>query len=549
MKTFQLQNSKLQNVVHVAKNGNDTTSDGSINNPFLTIQAAITWAKANFTINNDNHCQVIVSPGKYEESITDSADRIYIISENFNPSDSGKDAIIYNTGADAEHYPLSYGGRIHMAGISVHTDVGGVFGELTHSSYFQYCEFKEGHFIETTTSGRIYMDFRFCTFWRGGGFNLTGADDVGSRFIALRHCDIYGNGNMVFSSTGGSCTIKFADTMCHRPVLISGRWSLLCQYLEMYGTEGKFTFDQSDGDIFIYNSMFPNGMHFISDTTGAKTINSNTFRAGGVSIPEGTADITADVPITIVNYTNNEQYNGLCSNFQIAGPDRHVGGFAADRYMNLQCAVSSIADEGTIYLHQSYTDLPTITMVSGVDVAIDGDRTYSLGFTGDIVELGLDEKIRFHRLTDVAGGKIELNGDNSTLCFQSCHNVDANIVATSGTGSYIVAYNSTLYGNTGNPVVKVDNVDTSMLIGYSFLKGGVGQPAILFTVDSDDKFKAKFSTFIHGSVGANAPFIYNGADRVDIALYNCGLNASFNASKFSNKIGSANLTIDAQLTF
>ena len=534
------------NLCHVAKNGDDSYGKGTLRKPFLSMQAAITYAKTNYTINDNNHCQIRVAPGLYSESITDSNDHIYIINANLNPNDRSKDVIIYNTGADAAHYPLAYTGRINLAGISVKTNVGGVFGKIAHDSQFQYCYFEGGHFIESLAANGIYMDFRFCTFENSDAFKIEGTSP-NWRFIALRFCDIFGTGSLIFSSTQG--TIKFQNTMCANAVLVSGSWGLLCQDTELYGTNGKFTFDTDTGSIFVYNSILPNGMHFNKDTTGTKTINDNTFRGGGSNILPGVADITADASITIVNYTGNEQYNGLCSNFQIAGPDRCVGGFAPDRYIDLQCAVSSIPTAGTIYLHESYTNLAKLIMPSESDIIIDGDRTYSLEFIGDIVDIGLNQKAHFHRLTNVAGGKIEINGNGAMIGFQSCHNVETNIVATGGVGSYAVSFNSTFYGSTGNPVLEINNVDTTFFIGYSFMKGAAGQPAVHFTADADNKFKAKYSIFLHGDGGVNSPISRTGVFTVILSTYNCAGNDDLSPAGITNNIGGANNTTDAQLDF
>jgi hypothetical protein len=58
------------NVYYVAKNGNDSTADGSIAKPYLTIQAAINAAEAGALPSVANFATIFIGPGNYTENIT-----------------------------------------------------------------------------------------------------------------------------------------------------------------------------------------------------------------------------------------------------------------------------------------------------------------------------------------------------------------------------------------------------------------------------------------------------------------------------------------------
>ena len=190
-----------------------------------------------------------------------------------------------------------------------------------------------------------------------------------------------------------------------------------------------------------------------------------------------------------------------------------------------------------------------MTIPTGINVTIEGHKLYSLSFTDDVVEVGLDAQIVFYGVTNINGGNIEVNGNNSYVGFEECLTVNAYTTLTSGVDSYILVYNSTIKAPSGHPGILVNNIDTTIVSGYSRIDGGVGHPAIMFAVEADDRLKAKFSTLIHGDGGANAPLQYSGANSIDIAVYSCAFNAAWNASDFINKIGSANNTTDAYIDF
>jgi hypothetical protein len=59
-------------VIYVSKGGNDTTADGSITKPFLTIGAAMTYINATFPQGSNSGAQIVImlAPGNYVENVT-----------------------------------------------------------------------------------------------------------------------------------------------------------------------------------------------------------------------------------------------------------------------------------------------------------------------------------------------------------------------------------------------------------------------------------------------------------------------------------------------
>jgi hypothetical protein len=61
----------ITNEIYVSKGGNDSTADGSITKPFLTISAAINYLNTNYPVANNSGTQfvIVVGPGLYSENV------------------------------------------------------------------------------------------------------------------------------------------------------------------------------------------------------------------------------------------------------------------------------------------------------------------------------------------------------------------------------------------------------------------------------------------------------------------------------------------------
>lgn len=537
---------KTDNIVYVAKNGNDSNL-GTIVEPFLTIEAANNYAIANRP-SWPVRIVVSVAPGSYEEHITDAYYRVYIVGAYGISDEKVKSVIIRNTGADEAHWPIATVKRLNLVGISVETSdaagdpIDGVLGEVSEGS-FQFCKFNAGHFIEQNEQN-IYMNFNFCSI-NGGAFQLSGSTTY-DRYIALRNCEITSS-SMDLTSTGGTKVIKFERCIVESDLNIGGDWGTHCNYSESYGT-GKFTFN-TNGFIDIYSNTLVNGIHFTKDTPALKRLVNNYFK----DCPAGGTDITAEagVSISIVDYRGNKQCQGLGSCLQITGGQRTVGGNKKDRYKDIQTAIDSIpaGEVGVINLYENVTDQAKLVLGAGSKITIRSQKTFRIDFTSDIVELGDNQELNFHEMSSVNGGNMEINGTSAILSFEGCLTISGYITSTSGVGSMVIVYFSSLVGITGHPVLTINNTDTLHVIGYSRVKGITGQSAIKYLVDSDNKLKIKFSTLFHGDGGTNRPITYTGTDKIDFAMYNSAINTALDASKFNNIVGSPNNTTSPEIDF
>lgn len=546
--------------VYVAKNGSDS-AEGTRDNPFLTIQAGIDYAIAEYPTLSDDYEQVVVfvSPGVYTEQIH-SVDGVHIVGTHYADNRYSKAVRLVNDGTDESNYPIRslVDDRYRMFGINIETTDGtGILGKLPRLGIFGGCFFL-GQWIENDLE-RHYVAFEDCDLRDNNGmcFNLTGTTLSGSRYIEVRHSIVY-QSTPTFSSThvsSATITIEDNSTLTSSAFKLSGDWNLRAIKSNIANgrevVEGR-SYIGGTGDINIIDCLANSGLHFTEDPTIVKMYGIN-FSNGYTTIPDGESDITvaSGIIITNVEYSGNNQHNGLCGNFQIASINRNVGAFSDNRYGSLACAIDSIpaSGTGTITLYDDFTDLDKFVLNEGASVTIIGKKTHSLSFTGDIVTLGHDQELYFNEINTLTGENLDINGDNAILSFEGCLSMNGYITTTSGAGSFMVAYFSTLRSIDGHPVLTINNTDTLCVSGYSRLKGYTGQPAIVFNEDADDKLKVKYSTLLHGTGLTNAPLVNNAVGKVDIAIYASALNAAFSTATFTNTIGSPNNTVSNDLDF
>lgn len=524
-------------------------SPSFVDNPnlrqFSTISAANDHAIANMPP-WPVKVSILVYPGNYIESIENAHYRIHIMGM----ADTTyylKGVTLYNTGVGAVNYPIKYTGAspLNLLNMTIEVEPGGVYGNFT-SMRCVNCAFLEGYFNEYIGSGSRTMEFKECYF-SGDAFKLSGATD--RRFLALRSCELDG-GTIDLNSTnnvGANKFVKFERGISTCVANIGGDWSINNFRSEMYGG-GRFVFDTT-GDIVFSGALLPDGVHFLSNTAGCKSFVVCSFLNS--SIASTHRDISAAVTVTNVEFSGNTQQNGIDGLVQIQSTTKNVGGSSLDMYYSLADAMKSITTDESIVLHSNVAGLAKLVMPTTGSVLIDGGGLYGISFIGDIVDLGLNDKLVLENLKSIGGGTIKINGNNSELHFHSCScgtNM-VQILATSGTGAKVHIKNSNLIAPTGCSVLQINSVDPVYRVTFSRLIGASGQPAVEYTVDADGKLISKVSTFIHGDGGTNYPLTYTGAGKVDFSIYSSGFNASWNASSFTNLIGSANNTFDTGITF
>ena len=544
-------------IVYVSKSGNDS-NPGTIHDPFLTIQAAIDYAYGEYGVITDftNTVVIKIAPGIYTEQIHSYGG--YFLSGEMTgwyTSIGSTPPTIFNTGADEAHWPLRSddGDVIQMIGITIKTDVDGVIGRVNRGFYIN-CYLERGHFIEQSETGTSsYPSFKGC-FSRGntyGGFNLAGTNLNNGGWMPLNDCNLRGNPS--FSSTHtDNPVIAFTNVFIKGHIEVSGDWNF---YTAMAGCNswGKAVRHEfnTTGKVKIYGGSCVNGIHFTSAPSELEISGLAFSSLEDNKIPDGEADITADVDVTANVFIVNIPHNGISGKIKTPGSKKHVGSYIADAYFSLQDAIDSIptAGEGIVELSENLIDLTELTITGAKNITIDGKRAWSIAFTSDIVELGPNQILTLSKIKTISGDLIEINGNGAELHLHDCnHDSEFSVLLTSGVGANIHINSTNYVAPTGLSPLQINSADPETMIEYSRIVGAIGQPAIEFTVVADDKLKSKFSSFIHGDGGGNSP-IQTTAAASDIAIYSCGLNAAWPPADFTNTIGSAGNITDSNIDF
>lgn len=522
---------------------------------FSTVGAANDYAISllNPVLDFNEAAVIRIYPGFYTEHLTSAHRRCFLEGVGGMELENWpKPAIIWNTGADAEHYPIDAKIGLNLSGVTVRVNPGGIYGEIISRGMSSMCSFEEGHFIRNSNPG-TYMStyFNLCTF-AGDAFKLEGANAYSS-FVAFRRCDLYDGTDMIFGSTNdGAWTqgVKFQDTMIGSPTAMDGDFSLLMGASEVYGT-GKLTFD-TDGYVDIFSSTIRNGIHFTTDTAQDKKIVNCIFK----DTPGTEGDITADVDIEFIEYSGNHQDHGVDGEVLTVSKIKNVGG-GQNNYRNIHEALSGAKlQDAIINLEGDVVVSEPLVINPNIKIQIDGNKKWVLTSTHatTLAEITANQCLSFVNMKAITGGKlVKLNGNSACFTMVSCgrytHPCYVNIeIAAGDSASFVYLLNTTNRG-TSAPVIKIMDVDPGCAIDRSLVVGAVGYPALVFTVDADGILDVKNSTMLHGSGGTNAPLTYAGAGKVDFKMYNCGLNAAYNSADLNNIIGSANNTVDPGITF
>ena len=539
----------LQSPQYVARVSANFT-DNEDQQQFSTIQAAIDFMWTEY--DGVQGITIFLYPGVYTEQIHSHAGYyIHGIGRNV-PTNEPRPVTIYNTGADADHYPLrgNDGDVYIIENVNIKTDADGVYGKISNSR-FSECRFENGEFIEGTEVANIYETFVDCSFYNSKAFNLTGAAPA-YRYLVFEHCWFGYYKNPVFASTHATENLVVdmdGGHLAYTNLTIGGDWY---HFAKNYHSFGNTRHEYDTTKSIVYRGVtITNGMHFSQDPLSFKMVNCLMEDGAESPIPDDEADITADVTITDVIFQQNAMHNGLAGEIHITDPIKNVGGSAPNKYFNLTEAIKSVHNADIIMLQEDQTDIGKITMPASGKVQIRGRSLYGITFTGDIVDLEADDVLIFDNCSTITGGTVNVNGNNAELHLHGCICGDntMEIKATSGTGAWVHIRDSTINGPTGKSALQINSTDPSYRITYSKLIGATGQPAIEYTVDADATLKAKFSSFLHGDNASNIPITNTSGSKTQFSVYMCSLNATWNSAHFTNLIGSAGNVVDSGIDY
>jgi hypothetical protein len=540
-----------ERVVTVAKSGAQYT----------TIQGAIDYAYATWGPIADlsNTAVVLVAPGIYEEQIHSYAG-IYITSfiSGWDTSLLPPPATLYNTGADAAHYPLRTADTdvYHMSGMNIEVDAGGVYGKVGQSQYVS-CHFENGHFIDGTEDVAIRARHTGCTFEGDdyGGFYLTGGPHANSMTIEVTDCLM--SGVPTFTSTHtGTATITYLRGGVIGNFNFGGDWDINIDGVDTYGTASRNEHATS-GDVVYKDGSYVNGLHFTSAPNSFEMTGSSFVGKYANQIPADEGDITSDVVIEQVNYLSNIPNNGIDGEIQINLREKRIGPNIPNTYRNLQEALDSVWEDDSIIILNEDQELTAELNLPQFDVSINAQDVYSINSTAtNLFTVTAGETIKLIGIQRVTGGKIIVNGNGAHLEMVRCGRTDENgcniqiLVSGGNSDTHVHIESCRIFGNatSGVPLL-ISAVGPIIYVRNSFLQGYTGSPAVNFTVEADSQFNTSRTTFVHGDAAGNTPIIRTGAFTVTVAMYQCAGNANLDPAGITNDVGGAQNAEDVAITY
>jgi hypothetical protein len=363
---------KKFNEIQVAKSGGQ----------FTTIQEAIDYAVLTYPARTSNDPVVItVHAGDYNEQIHSYYNIIIQSSAAaYDPIHGKSKAIISNTGLDPATYPLrtEAGDVYYMLGMAIDlTTADGVYGRVPEGT-FKNCYFKDGHFIDSDTETQTNSQFKDCSFNDTyGGFYTTGTYE-GYRNMFLIDCKLRGNPTFLSDHNNGHGHVTMENVEIRGKLTYNGDWELNSIGLKSWGGAGRNTFSTT-GFVRMQNGYQVNGIDFTAQPADLSLLGIGFASIKPNEIPDGEADITADIPIT-GTIRNNVMRNGYSAEVHMAQPDKYVGYEVNDSYINIKAALDSITDSGPANRY-------TITVSSGIyveDNPIQAKEYVALKAVGDL---------------------------------------------------------------------------------------------------------------------------------------------------------------------
>jgi hypothetical protein len=500
----------IDQVLIVDKTSESYTPDGSQQEPYNSIGAAITAATA-LTPTTSNRILILIYPGIYSEALTTADSFVY-----FAGFDRDSTIIRQSSGTSA---PLTV------------TDDETSFTNLTFE-------------VDTTHTGRIF----YC------GTNLGGGP------VRFYNCGFLGNGATSTNNYVEFASVALFDVEFHDSVFANAddtEWIY-------YNVSGN-TVEQR-----FYNCTFA-GQVYDRNVNNSSTLEAYNceFEASGTAATDGALRLGSsrnqgfkffgckftntgttgpavygDSGLSVASFSNCG-FNGGSSGYDVAASANGNPSFNACNFMR---GLSRVVPDGNV-LHVGtgpqnvpfYQDMPDailainanaigdyrvvlledqtlaaqLASVGGSrDVVFDGQGLYTIDRAGArIIQVNTSVTNRFRRIQ--LKGEVYIIG-NGSLLYLDRSRVEGRIhCGTTNVASFIRVHDSALVGDatyTSPLFINYFNGDLGgVYFSGCYLKGNTGSPAVLYgilfgtTLDFDDLYMER-TVCMHGSLGTNNPF-------------------------------------------
>ena len=320
-------------VVYVTQGGNDTTGDGSITSPFLTIGAALSYAATTWPVVDGSAARVVINiaPGLYTESFTISRPSTHLV------------------GAEGKLKTVMISGTIT---ISPSVSTGGIF-QTNISLNNMFVSGNAGSAVVLAGTIQCSVDLNNCYLYTegstGAGFLVTSTASGGNR-IRINSCDITTVGNTLaidISNTTNCVILNGTISSASTTDAVKLNGTITVSMIQLVSSTATNLINVAGGTVNIGYSAFTNS-----------AANSN-----GVTIAAGATYVAGDNVYNIVAGTGRAVTGSAGSAYVRGGnsylPGSNTGIGASVTVLNMSGEVPVASLIGTVGATQGGTGTST----------------------------------------------------------------------------------------------------------------------------------------------------------------------------------------------
>lgn len=472
-------------LIHVDKGPVTGAEDGTRQNPYHTVAQGLAAAAAIAAAGNPAVC--LVYPGEYAETgLVMAADYVSLVGVG------GRDAV-------------RIAGTTQPTVLTITAELTSVWGITFEQSYVN------SDIVHVNTGSSTRCELHECAFETAAAGSQ--AVNVGDGGCLLKDCKLY-HGNL--------------SGIFHRAILVTGNSGNNDVVVDNCQITGCLTLDESIIRIEHCKISSRSPTAGIVLTTGGEfhmrhcehtevqndclqfqaqpnvaVIQDNRLRATNVGY-----DINATLAVTGFDIAGNLMLRGMHGNISHIDPIKYVavvGNPKLDFYQTLQHALDACTfDDCVIKLVDDLTlTAEAIPPAYGFRVTIDGNGFHSITRAGASALLALGQNVTLVDLRIY--GALRITGTGTLTFVRGYMEGGVDLLNGCTAAAYFRCVRTSIVAQGFMPwAIRMQDVDPSIYVKRSYLKGTAGQPAIYYAVQNDN-LKIEHSTIWHGSGAANLP--------------------------------------------
>jgi hypothetical protein len=495
----------------------------------------------------------LINAGTYTEQIT--------LKNGVTIRGSNKENTIIQNSSDIILSPTNYDtSNIENLTFQVSTIGNRVVNLERKTMKFDNCIFKDGYVSINNVLDHTMPEFKYCDFAPTWGVDAINVNNTGAlvKFVVFSLDNCWINGKINFKSVMGELIIKnsrcgesilfdaagtssYNNIVIEKSIISSMMGELLTVQQSGVGIMGKVSLISNEfrGESGLSNILFK--------VNPRKTLFAdNVFSGAGAN--KFDIDVATGVTVTNAVVLTNTMTKGIggLGTFQHLNPIKFVGG-CTDFYSNTQHALNSVnCDNSKIVLNADQTLTSALTPLSYTTM-IDGNHQFNIARSAgnSLMTLNAGDNIKFANIDLI--GSIDITGDNTKLQLADHTYLNGMIDVQSGNTSTEIKLDQCkiVADSTDKYCIRLDDVDPTVIVKRSNLKGDASDEAVYWNVDNDN-VKIAYSSIMHGSVGVNSPFGKSGtvSGTLSVASHHNIYNADPFVGSWLNTISGSNDVFD-----